>query len=471
MSGNSGAWGLAMWKDGRGGDGGVPQEQGISLEGGDAIVPFLPTDPLGCLLLPPDGMGVPPVRNGDVAFAQRDGVIQFGDYYEARQITFQVMLKNDGCPGCPTVRQRVSRLTEEWSRNCDGATLVIFTDCHDPDATEEEKVYLGPYIVHGRPRVAEVTWLRSDIGAAQVTLRFDAEDAPLRLADTTPGFPWASTHTVDAEAGGDGGNMAPDYRLDGLSMSLNGATVDDSHFGAGAPDGGSYFNRNIIAPNTTSPMAMPLTDPGTDAIPVDPADVLSVAFWARKNVPGGPDARVDYSWYTAAGALISNHMGSAHSATADWQRFTEEGIVAPALAEFLQVRLVWTGIALAGQSLDFAQGWVNEGATVTGPVEIVIVGTVCVYLTFTLFGTLTAPITVNYGPFQFTYLDDVTSNNVVIDTRWGRASDVTVDSTEFLTGNYTTPLNPGTYDLSVTTGDPTDTGEVRAEWSNAVISG
>ena len=86
MSGNSGAWGVAMWKDGYSDAGGLQlQEQGISLEGGDPVLPYLPTTPLGCLLVPPDGLGVPPVRSGDVAFAQRDGVVQFADYYEPRQ--------------------------------------------------------------------------------------------------------------------------------------------------------------------------------------------------------------------------------------------------------------------------------------------------------------------------------------------------------------------------------------------------
>src|SRR3546814_16391281 len=94
MSGNSGAWGVALWKDGQPFPG---QENGISLEGGDAIVPYLPTIPVGSLLLPPDGMGVPPVRNGDVVLAQRDGVVQVADYYEPRQITLQVSVDGDGC--------------------------------------------------------------------------------------------------------------------------------------------------------------------------------------------------------------------------------------------------------------------------------------------------------------------------------------------------------------------------------------
>lgn len=193
MSGNSGAWGVVMWKDGRE-DG---QAGGISIEGGDPIVPYLPTEPVACLTVPPEGLGVPPVRAGDVAFAQRDGVIQFGDYYEPRILTFQAVICNDGCPGCPTGRQKAKRLTQEWSRNCNGAQLVLFSDCHQENTTQEEKTYLGPYLVHGRPRVADVTWMRSNLGCARVLLRFDCEDARLRLVidpDTTD--EWTSTHSV-----------------------------------------------------------------------------------------------------------------------------------------------------------------------------------------------------------------------------------------------------------------------------------
>lgn len=209
MSANGGAWGIALWQDGRDFPG---QENGISLEGGDPIVPYLPTEPLGCLLLPPDGMGVPPVRSGDVAFAQRDGVVQFGDYYEPRILTFQVSICNEGCPGCvpagspgappETSRQKVKRLTTEWSRTCTGATLVIFSDCHDPAATEEQKTHLGPYLVHGRPRGAAVTWHRSNRGCADITLRFDAQDARLLLATIPDGDVWTAQHCVELAANG-----------------------------------------------------------------------------------------------------------------------------------------------------------------------------------------------------------------------------------------------------------------------------
>lgn len=472
MSGNAGAWGLAMWKDGRGTDLLLPHEDGISLEGGDPVVPYLPTDPLGCLLVPPEGMGVPPVRSGDVPFAQRDGVVQFGDYYEPRLLTFQVIVQNTDCPGCPGARQRVSRLTEEWSRNCDGATLVLFTDCHDPDATEAEKIYLGPYMVHGRPRVADVQWMRSNRGAARITLRFDAEDARLQLASTTPGDVWHSDHTVDAEAGAaGGGNVHPNYRLEGLTMTLNGGTFNDFYSSGGGPDGGSYFSRNVITANVSSPMAMETTPTGTGAIPVSAGTSYTVSWWARKSTAGGPQSRVNMRWFDAGGSTISTVSGTNMAVPVDWTRLSDT-FVAPVGAAFVMPILAWSGIALVGQALDFAQIWMNQGITATGPSEILVVGTLCAYITFTLFGPLTAPITVYYGQHEFTYNEDISgAENVTIDTRWGRASTITVDTTQELSGDYTSPLEPGTHDFSVTTGDPADTGSVRATWTNAVVSG
>lgn len=475
MSANGGAWGIAMWKDGRGDVLSAPEE-GISLEGGDAILPFLPTVPVGCLLLPPDGMGVPPVRSGDVAFAQRDGVVQFGDYYEPRILTFQVSVDGDGCPGCDPVsaRQKVSRLTEEWSRNCDGASLAIFSDCHNPDALDEEKVYNGPYIVHGRPRVAQVAWRRSNIGGADVTLRFDCEDAALRLiVDSDVGQFWTADHTVDVDAGGNGGNMHPNYRLQGLTMTTNGGTFTDTELSSGGPDGGSFFSRSTIVANTTSPMTMDTTPTGTGAIAVVAGQSYTVSWWAQKNPSGGPQTRVNMRWFDGAGATISTVPGTNMNVAATWVRLSET-FVAPVGAAFLMPILAWSGTALVGQELDFAQIWVNEGVVASGPAEVEVVGTLCVFPIIHLFGPLTAPITVNYGPNQFVYNADIPAlglASVTIDTRWGRASTSTVDTTQELSGNYTTPLAPGIWDFSITTADPTDTGSARLQWYNAVVSG
>lgn len=696
MSGNSGAWGVAMWRDGYSEVDGPAQEQGISLEGGDPVLPYLPTDPVGTLLVPPLGLGVPAIRSGDVAFAQRDGVVQFADYYEPRQLTFSVLVKNDACPGCSSspqvdaalvldgitngrartpdspgltitgdldvaihlamddwtpaastapvsqwltvgvdqrgwttrvnttgtmalfwstdgtnagvlsaastiplpaladgadrwlrytldvdngaagrniafyyssdgvnwtqlgttvtqagvttihnstadvivgsynnggserlagrvfsvvlrngivgtivaspvfdqpagtgsfvdaqgnvwsviapaylqpfvaearsARQKVSRLTQEWSRNCSGATLVLFTDCHNPDASEEERVYNGPYLVHGRPRVADVVWERSNRGAARVTLRFDAADARLVLVDTIPGTFWTSEHvqTVDAVDQ----NLAPDPDLSSLSMTLNGATVDDAHVISGGPNDGPFFRRIILSPNTTSPMSMALSGTGTAAIPVDPGDVLSIAWWVRKDPGGGPAPRVDWTWYTAAGAVISSSNGAAQTATATWGRVTQENIIAPALAEFVQFRLVWSGTALTDQVLELGQVWINEGPTSTAPATVEIVGTLCAYPVFRLRPNLTAPIVVTYGNHQFTYTENIGPGQAVdVDTRWGRASDGFEDVTVNVEGDFFSPLAPGVHEFTVQTGNPADTGFVTLSWENAVVSG
>jgi hypothetical protein len=469
LSGNSGAWGIAMWKDGR--EGG--QAGGITLEGGAPVIPFLPVEPVGSLKLPPEGMGVPPVRSGDVAFAQRDGVVQFGDYYEPRILTFRVEVPNDGCPGCPSAREKVSRLTEEWSRNCDGATLVLLTDCHVPGATQEQKKVLGPYLVHGRPRVAETTWRPSNIGGASMLLRFDCEDARLQLVvndDPDTLGTWNASHTVDAEAGAaGGGNLHPNYRLEGLTMTLNGATVSDNHLSSGGPDGGSYFQRDVQVPNTTSPMTMATTPTGTGAIPVTAGQNYTVSWWAEKNIPGGPQVRTNVQWFTAAGASISTISGTNMGAATSWSRHSQT-FLAPPTAAFMMPSLAWSGTALAGQSLRLAQIWVNQGLVATAPAEVEVVGNLCVFPVITLFGLLTAPITVFYGPNEFTYNETVT-DIVTVDTRWGRGSTITVDTTDHLDGDYTSPLDPGVHDFSVTSGSPSDTGSARIEWQNAVVAG
>ena len=105
--------------------------------------------------------------------------------------------------------------------------------------------------------------------------------------------------------------MHPNYRLEGLTMTLNGGTFTDTHLSSGGPDGGSYFNRNTVAANTSSPMTMDTTPSGTGAIPVTAATSYTLAWWAQKNVVGGPTTRVDVAWYNAGGGLISTSTGTA----------------------------------------------------------------------------------------------------------------------------------------------------------------
>src|SRR3546814_12204997 len=98
-----------------------------------------------------------------------------------------------------------------------------------------------------------------------------------------------------------------------------------------------------------------------------------------------------------------------------------ENIVSPALAGFVHFRLVWGGTGQVWQRLEFAQVWINEGATSTAPDQIEAVGTLCVFPVFTLTNDLTAPIVITYGPHQFTYNEDILGSPVTIDKRYGRA--------------------------------------------------
>lgn len=477
MSGNSGSWGVAMWQNNKSnfpnGQFVPAQEQGISLSGGEEVDEFLPTPPLGCLLVPPDGLGVPPVRSGDVAFAQRDGVVQFGDFYEPRQITLRVSVCNEGCPGCPTARQMVKRLTTEWSRSCASATLAIFTDCHSPDAALEEQTYLGPYLVTGRPRIAEVTWMRSNRGCADITLRFDADDARLVLFDGTSASTWSGIQSVGQQAGD---NLAEDYRLQSTVMGSQDAVVDDETPSFGAPDGGSYFSRRVITPNTVSPFVMPLSDNGVNGIPATASTQYSIGWWARRSPAEAMTTRALILWYDAGGSFISTTGDGSHSPGTDWERFTLT-VTSPVGAAFMQPRLLWDGIALAEQRLDLAQAWINEGSTAGEPPTVEVVGDLCAHAVYTLQGTLTAPITVFFsseesGESSFTYNDDLGSGDiVVIDTRWGVATLAGVEVTQNVSGNFNSPLEPGINTIRLESADAADDGSLTVEWENAVVSG
>jgi hypothetical protein len=344
MSRNSGAWGVAMWRDDSG-----TQTNGISLEGGDPIIPFLPTDPLGCLKLPPEGLGVPAQRIGDVTFAQSDGVVQFEDFYENRFITLQVSICNDGCPGCPTGRAKVKRLLREWSRTCSGATLVLFTDCHDPSATNEERVVTGPFLVRGRPRIADVTWLRSNFGCANVLLRFDSQDHRLVILpqENDAASPWTGTLCEDvlSSAGAEfRENLIEDPHARALLWTAEGSTGVLTRPTTGGPHNQGYIQWAMTVANTTEPMYIHTAGTGVSGTPVVAGESYTVSsyWWMSNNTAN--DQRYDVSWYDAAGVLLSTSTGvDVGIATAStWWRGSET-FVAPALAAFARFSVAWAG--------------------------------------------------------------------------------------------------------------------------------
>ena len=160
---------------------------GISVIGGDDAPSG--TTEVACMDSAPDGMGVPPLRTEDVEFPQVDGVTHFYDWYQPRIVTVaNATVCADGCQTCPSHREKMAQLLGAWSRHCDDTELVIFTDCHDPDADDATRVFTGPYGVVGRPRVATNRWIPgTKCGVA--TLRFDGVDHRLYIldGDGTPG--------------------------------------------------------------------------------------------------------------------------------------------------------------------------------------------------------------------------------------------------------------------------------------------
>lgn len=159
-------------------------------------------------------------------------------------------------------------------------------------------------------------------------------------------------------------NRAPDPRLTATTMSTNGATVADTRPATGGPDGGAFFRRTMTTANTTSPMTMALSGSGLGGIPVAPGQAYTVSAYARKSPAGGASPRVDWTWYTAAGAVISSTTGTSYSATGTWGRWSQTN-TAPALAAYGQPRLAWSGTALVGQVLELAQAQCETGDTAT----------------------------------------------------------------------------------------------------------
>lgn len=161
--------------------------EGVTLSGGDQ-------PGTGCLTLPPDGLGLPEIRDNDVVYAQRDGVRHFSDWYEPRIITLEVVV-GGGCLPCGDERRQVSEIVKAWSRKCDDLELVVQPPCEpDPD----DRTFTGPYGILGRPRVAEVTWRRGRRGVANLLLRFDAADHRMFILDED-GTPGSGVETVTLE--------------------------------------------------------------------------------------------------------------------------------------------------------------------------------------------------------------------------------------------------------------------------------
>lgn len=98
------------------------------------------------LTAPPEGLGLPGLRNQDTTYAGRDGSVHFNDYYEPRVITLQATIgPNDDCAECTSTRRQLSELIKAWRRSCCDIELVIHTPC-DGDVVIGTPI-LGPQVV------------------------------------------------------------------------------------------------------------------------------------------------------------------------------------------------------------------------------------------------------------------------------------------------------------------------------------
>lgn len=163
-------------------------------------------------------------------------------------------------------------------------------------------------------------------------------------------------------------NTAPDPRLTATVMSTNGATVGDTRPSTGGPDGGSFFRRSMTTANTSSPMSMPLTGTGVNAIPVVAGQDYTGSWYARKSPGGGPTTRLNWQWYDAAGVALSSTTGTGMSPTTVWARFTQTN-TAPVGAAFGEPRLQWFGTALVAQILELAQVQIEPGTAASAYVD------------------------------------------------------------------------------------------------------
>lgn len=159
-------------------------------------------------------------------------------------------------------------------------------------------------------------------------------------------------------------NVLPDPKLLSATMTANGGTFNDSVGTTFGPHGTGYFRRSVVSPNTASPMTMALALSGLNGIPVQAGQDYTVSWWARKFGDGGPATRVDWNWYDASGAGLSSSTGMGYTPNTAWTRYFQTN-TAPVGAAFARPLLVWTGTAVAGQDLDFADAQMEPGATAT----------------------------------------------------------------------------------------------------------
>lgn len=159
-------------------------------------------------------------------------------------------------------------------------------------------------------------------------------------------------------------NVLPDPKLLSATMTANGGTFNDSVGTTFGPNGTGYFRRSVVSPNTSSPMTMPVSGSGTSGIRVSPGQEWTGSWHARMFGGDSLVTRMDVVWYSASGASLGTTTSNTHTPDGTWTRIYRPFTV-PDQAAYAHVQLIWSGIAIAGQDLDFADAQFEPGATAT----------------------------------------------------------------------------------------------------------
>lgn len=343
----------------------------------------------GCLVTPPEGLGLPSLRTGDVVSPFRNGVQQTSDWYEPRSVLLTVEVTADSCTKCSDaafgLRGKVRRISQALSRFAPGADnrgdlqndnfwMLVFPDCHDPELIcTDDQAWSGPYALYGRPRIVGTAWHRSNENRATMLIRFDAMDHRLIMpcldTETDPDtfFPWRYSQCVDALSPGSGAfrvNHAPDPTQ--RNTPWNGqdevATITrpDTPSMAVGPHGQGYAQFEIVTPATQSPFYFEQSGSGTSGIPVEPGQfwTLSAYWWASALVG---TQRLGVNFFESDGSFLTSAVAGDSvipiPAAQAWHR-SWGPLEVPADAAFMQPYPVWAG------GSDYTAGFIGRTADV-----------------------------------------------------------------------------------------------------------
>lgn len=270
---------------------------------------------------PPDGLGLPGLRNEDVTYFQRDGVRHFNDWYLPRIVTAFVTVGPDEpeCAKCTTTRQQLTELIKAWRRSCCDVELVVHTPC-DGDYVEGTPV-LGPAVRR-------------------------------RNLIRNPSFETATTFwTVPADSFCR--NYPRCYTGGGWCYSN---AVDGSFTESRETDGGWVGDAYFRLTNDVEP-----TEPGMGFTYAPPQDVNEIDVTAGTQYTAsaylrastGKSVVAQVLWFDDAGALLGVVSGSTIDVGTDWTRVHVTG-TAPEDVDHAHVQWVTTEAAdwTAGDTLD-----------------------------------------------------------------------------------------------------------------------